>query len=402
MKRSLSFLMAVAVVACMWVTARAADAYYSHGDLTLSRYGLVFDEVRPDSTYYIPVEDLDSSITFTKRDGTTYQVKDSGENANAINKLGDGSLFSFKASKKGEGRSLIKSVELVNGKNLGGSTPDKRTAYLKVTTGSTHEAGEKKATVEVTFKPRKYVNAGDLATSVYKDILVDNGVSVDTYDTAEYELTFWISNDEMSGSSADAEAGDGFIFKPESNDENYISWGEMATLRFDASSEASKFYAKLSTKADSEIYRKYADPVGAELWFYTFVGAPTVPSTSRATLTLGVPWNTDSDNALNPKHVYIYTRNPDGTLSDITSEFTYYENWDDIEGWSIKTRKLTNYIVSDTELDLDAVQDEVIEKVSLKKPVPSTGGSDMVTAAILGGIGTLAAAGAVAFKKVSR
>ena len=48
-----------------------------------------------------------------------------------------------------------------------------------------------------------------LATSVYKDILVDNGVSVDTYDTAEYELTFWISNDEMSGSSADAEAGDG-------------------------------------------------------------------------------------------------------------------------------------------------------------------------------------------------
>ena len=115
-----------------------------------------------------------------------------------------------------------------------------------------------------------------------------------------------------------------------------------------------------------------------------------------------MPWNTDSDNALNPKHVYIYTRNSDGTLSDITSEFTYYENWDDIEGWSIKTRKLTNYIVSDTELDLDAVQDEVIEKVSLKKPVPSTGGSDIVTAAILGGIGTLAAAGAVAFKKVSR
>ena len=147
MKRILSCVMAVALVAGMGVSALAADAYNSHGDLTLSGNGLVFDEVRPDSTYYIPVEDLDSSITFTKRDGTTYQVKDSGENANAINKLGDGSLFSFKASKKGEGRSLIKSVELVNGKNLGGSTPDKRTAYLKVITGSTHEAGEKKATV---------------------------------------------------------------------------------------------------------------------------------------------------------------------------------------------------------------------------------------------------------------
>lgn len=126
-----------------------------------------------------------------------------------------------------------------------------------------------------------------------------------------------------------------------------------AALEYHADDNARAFYARLSTKADIDIYTDYGDPVDADLWFYNFIGNPEIPSTSRAWLTLGIPWDEDSDYHPDPRDVYIYQVDKYGDLEDVTDRFTYSDDAYAIEGWTIRTRQLGTYIISDTELDLD-------------------------------------------------
>ena len=130
----------------------------------------------------------------------------------------------------------------------------------------------------------------------------------------------------------------------------------------------------------SDVYAEYGDPVDADLWFYNFVGSPTVPATSKATLTLGIPWDDDDDYTPDPENCYIYTLDSDGYLTDVTASFTYSEDDQEIPGWSIRTRQLGTYIVSDTELDIDSYYDDdddtevpSIDVSNNQKPVPNTG-----------------------------
>ena len=200
---------------------------------------------------------------------------------------------------------------------------------------------------------------------------------------------------------------------PDANDTNTLIWGDdRAALKFDADDDASKFYARLSTSNMSDVYAEYGDPVDADLWFYNFVGSPTVPATSKATLTLGIPWDDDDDYTPDPENCYIYTLDSDGYLTDVTASFTYSEDDQEIPGWSIRTRQLGTYIVSDTELDVYASDDGDVEDVeddatadstvSDGKDIPNTGSSDMVNVAVLAAVLSLSAAGAVAFRKAAK
>ncbi len=133
---------------------------------------------------------------------------------------------------------------------------------------------------------------------------------------------------------------------------------------------------------------------------------------------MGIPWDEDDDYVPDPTNVYIYELDTDGYLTDVTDQFTYSEDNDSttgIEGWSIKTRTLGTYIVSDTELDLDVayVEDDTTtseEEASSDtsstsdgdKTIPNTGSSDMVNVAVAAAVVSLAAAGALAFKKASK
>ena len=234
---------------------------------------------------------------------------------------------------------------------------------------------------------------------------------IDDFGKIKVDMTFWVNNVIEDGEDTDMDAGDAFVFNPTSNEENLIIWntenGERAALKFDADDDADKFYAKLSIKSNSSIYAEYGDPVGADLWFYDFVGSSTIPATSRATLTLGIPWDEDDDYVpASPEDCYIYRLNSDGTLEDVTSSFTYNEDGD-IDGWSTRTRELGTFIVSDLELDIDVAgaeevtdPDEVVDTETPDKVIPSTGSSDMVNVAVVAGVVSLAAAGAVAFRKV--
>ena len=312
---------------------------------------VVLDGVLPNQTFYIKLGDA----------GNDYVTELSGGGKARASQLVDDNLFKISVDKDGDGKSLISKIEQVEEKRLGGMT---RASYLKVTLKDMTSTDERKANAEIEFKAKK-----------------DQDGSWKKGETAILNLNMWISNKKVSGSDGDADTGEKIYFSPEANENNVLIWGDdRAALEFTADDDAKDFYARLSTKSMSDIYSEYGDPVDADLWFYDFVGNPSIPSTSRAYLTLGIPWDDDDDYTPNPHDVYIYRLDKDGYLEDVTAMFTYSEDDREIEGWTTRTRTLGTYIVSDTELDIDSYYDDdddtevpSIDVSNNQKPVPNTG-----------------------------
>ena len=312
---------------------------------------VVLDGVLPNQTFYIKLGDANSDLITTLSGGGKAHASD----------LADDSLFKISVDKDGDGKSLISKIEQVDEKRLGGMT---RASYLKVTLKDMTSTDERKANAEIEFKAKK-----------------DKSGSWAKGETAILNLNMWISNTKVSGSDGDADTGDKIYFSPEANENNVLIWGDdRAALEFTADDDAKDFYARLSTRSMSDIYAEYGDPVDADLWFYDFVGNPSIPSTSRAYLTLGIPWDDDDDYSPDPRDVYIYRLDKDGYLEDVTAMFTYSEDDREIEGWTTRTRTLGTYIVSDTELDIDSYYDDdddtevpSIDVSNNQKPVPNTG-----------------------------
>lgn len=306
------------------------DDIASNGKLTL-------DGLLPNQTFYIKLGETGNDLTTILNDGDTA----------AASQLADDDLFKLSIDKDGSGKSLISSITQVGEKRLDGDSV--RGSYLKIVLRDSTTTDELKATAEITFKAKKTLSASS----------GDEG----TWSSGEYavlNLIMWINNSEISGSDGEADTGDSVYFSPESDEVNTFIWGDdRAAIEFTADDDAEDFYARLSTKSDVDIYTEYGDPVDADLWFYNFVGNPTVPSTSRAALTLGIPWDEDDDDYPDPEDCYIYELDSDGSLSDVTERFTYSEDSYAIDGWTVKTRVLGTYIVSDTELDIDSQSYEV-------------------------------------------
>ena len=399
--------------------------------------GGVFDVIHPDQTFYIPMGPTNSDKNdvydpvVTKWGYLLYSDASADPITIPTQFFTEKEYFKLSTKDKdGDASKLIK-IYQEDSKTIKDAPTgiDSRFGWLEVVVGDTMTSDELKGTMTLEFKPQK-----DLAEAIYdfykpddtnlsnvKKIVGYNGNDkdefidaidewVDGVDKITVDMTFWVNNVIEDGEDTDMDAGDAFVFNPTSNEENLIIWntenGERASLKFDADDDADKFYAKLSIKSNSSIYAEYGDPVGADLWFYDFVGSSTIPATSRATLTLGIPWDEDDDYVpASPKDCYIYRLNSDGTLEDVTSSFTYDEDGD-IDGWYTRTRELGTFIVSDLELDIDVAgaevedPDEVVDTETPDKVIPDTGSSDMVNVAVVAGVVSLAAAGAVAFRKV--
>ncbi len=319
----------------------AADVTYTAGSLTM-------ENVTPSSTIYIPVYDGSSAYDNV----SDYYAKD----------FRDSKLYSFRVSKEENG-SLIDSIEYVSQKNLGNYTG--RPDWIKVVLKDSTMTSEEKFEGTVTFKARK---SSDPAENLYTPANVASG------DTVTLDLNLWINNEKVEGSDASADTGDRFYFEPDKNETNVLIWGDdRAALEFDADDDGATFYARLSVKSDGGIYREYGDPANADLYFYDFVGSPTIPSTARATLTLGVPWEED-DNAPDPLGCYIYQVDEDGRLTDVTDQFTYSEDEEEIPGWTTRTRTLGSYVLSDVELDVEVAGAEESEPSQEDdKEIPDTG-----------------------------
>ncbi|MEM1484709.1 LPXTG cell wall anchor domain-containing protein [Oscillospiraceae bacterium PP1C4] len=397
MKKVLSTIMAAALVASMSVTAFAAagNAYDSDGKVisgmtVLDTNKITGEQVNPDSTIYYSLGESAATDTIVGAK--------SGLTKAELKYITNKDYFKFSVDKD-ENSKMIKSITVVTEKSIEGNRQD----YLKIVLNDSTTTSEMKVSGKVEFKAK----AASTSYTGSKAVAAATNVW-DANATLTIPYTLWVNNTEKKGSDESADTGDRIYFNPADNETNSLVWGDdRAAVKFDANDDASKFYARLSTKSDSEMYAQYGDPQNADLWFYDFVGNPTIPSTSRATLTLGIPWDTDADYVPNVSDVFIYEKDADGVLTDVTSKFTYSEDATDIEGWSIKTRTLGTYIISDTELDLAAAETEESASEATSstattdggKEIPNTGSSDMVNVAVVAAVVSLAAAGAVAFRK---
>lgn len=404
MKKVLSLVLVAAMVLSMGVVSFAASADIDvtasaaidtmdddgNTSIQLAAGKTLVADAQFGETYYIDVDDLVADV---KTAINAYAG--GGTSTIAADDLMDGDLFTFSTSKSTNG-AIVKSVSREERIKLGTT----RYNAIEIVLNDSTTTDEKKVEFTFSFKAKK-------------DSADDNGSGDPQFlknDKINFDVKLYVTNHEEVGTDTTMEAGDKFIFTPESNDKNEVIWtnasgDDIAKLAFEANDDADSFYAKLSTKYNTAIATKYGDPVGAEMYFWTFTGASTIDSTARATLTLYNPFDEEDD--VDFANGFWYTVDADGVVSEVKN-LTYVdtdEDGNDVDGFRVKTRTLGNYIFSDVELDLEEVNADAKDDGTTDadgKPIPNTGSSDMVNVAVVAAVVSLAAAGAVAFKKASK
>ena len=411
MKKFLAALLAVATVLTMGVSAFASEHPFVErmanqvgweydeieredggydvllsGDLDLGEYAVAdlkvltsdtlgygnyvdTDVVLPGKTYYVSssrinddfVPMLKAAFKNMEVDGIPTDLSHMIDNMD-LQELGrvltDKKLTSF-SYKKLEGSKLVKSVGLAEktfGKNEG------HIPGIEVKLNDFQTDDEQKIEIEVTFKVKEDVD-------LYRYGMFDFNGDYALYLTKGSKITatmvFWTNNRVTTTDGEDAMAGEGgAIWKPTKNEEQEYTWEDenntLATLTYDSDDGQTKMYYKLSTKWDNDLYAaNFADQ---DAFLYDFIAGPSASSTSRATLSLRVPF-VDEDGALTcaEDEICVYSLE-DGVLTDITSKFALVE--DDNDGYVLQTklRTLGSYVVAGPigAADADEAASEVI------------------------------------------
>lgn len=169
-------------------------------------------------------------------------------------------------------------------------------------------------------------------------------------ETFTYTFKVYIQNEHIVDDDATFTAGEkGVVVKPVKNEINTVTWEDynrtLATLSFRADSDVSFYCPRLSTRWNYYDYVDYFDDTDA--YVFDFVDSPTIPATTRPTLSLYNPFvDEDGDLTVRTSRIHIYEVD-DGELEDVTDDFRFERNDDDDYVMTIKTRTLGTYIVSE-------------------------------------------------------
>ena len=335
MKKLLAVVMAVAMLLSLSVVAFARDAQEVDFEPTAYYKGAVMatDTVRPTETVYYNVD------------------KD----------YANGDYFKFKASKD-EGSKMIDSIKLVEAKDKGVAG---RAWYVAVKMKDNMTDAETKISFSVSFT----------AKQAYVDDHANTQVVAG--DKHCFSGKFWVSNEGKAGDQ-DTAAGTGkVVFKPTANEDNEYVWEDanntLATLQLAANDDPGYFYPKLSTKWDNQTYADYF--AGQDAYLFDWIGNPSIPSTSRATLEIYNPYYDAEEDEyyVDNDSIIIYEVAEDGSLVDATAKFDITENDDGDSVFVLKTRTLGTYIVCEAEADApaDDVVDAPVDETG--KEIPNTG-----------------------------
>lgn len=158
---------------------------------------------------------------------------------------------------------------------------------------------------------------------------------------------FYVNNKILEGDQDFAAGDHGLMVKPIKNDDNTITWEDdrdtLARVTFLGDSDTEKFYTKLSTKWDHDLYDEQFPHTDA--YVFDFVASPSFSGVTRVTMELRNPFVDSDDNELvDASEVIIYQIDEDGNFVDVTSDFTYKENADGEMMFISKNRTFGTYI----------------------------------------------------------
>ena len=298
------------------------------------------DVVKPGKTYYIPFASFHGYA-----DGVNTENPTTSKLLSKI--FTDKKLSKFSYDKE-EGSKLIQSVKLVE-KNFEklpqGDGPLGHSLAFEVKLNDFLTDDEQKVAFTTELKLKDDIQFTTELSGQTFNICLRDGF------TFNMEFEFWVNNAVTTTDGEDAMAGDGgAIWKPTKNEEQEYTWEDenntLATLKYDSDDGQTKMYYKLSTKWDNAYYAEnFADQ---DAFLYDFIAGPSASSTSRATLSLRVPF-VDEDGELTcaEDEIYVYEMNDDGTLADVSNKFTFMED-EDSDGYVLQTklRELGTYVVA--------------------------------------------------------
>lgn len=329
MKKLIASLLTVATVASMAsFTAFAAGDYSATAECGANVYtdtdeALSTNTVKPDKKVYINL----NAVSFS--DGTN-----SITGASLSSYLTDKDYFKVKTDKGDDDTKMIKAISVTEKDIVAASTG--REVVVKIELNNDTTDKEFKINPSVTFTAKKAI---DFSTGT--DVAVGDKFTIDLGKV-------YITNTEQVGDTDWKAGAGGFIAKPVKNDDNEITWEDendtIAKLTFEGDSDVSKYYPKLSTKWDNADYAENFKDTDAFL--RSFVGAPAISATSRPVLELYNPFvNEDDEVTVADEDIVIYEV-VDGALVDVTAKFTIGENDDGDSVFTLKTRTLGTYIIS--------------------------------------------------------
>lgn len=351
MKKLLALLLALACALPLGVSAAAAT-----GDaIPYPNIGLVResglcngdgetyaadDVIAPDTTVYFAIEQA------------------------AVSKLTDKDFFKIKTDKGDDNAKMIQKVSVVE-KNFGDSgTLKGRWVAVKIELKQDITDNEYKLTPSVTFTAKEKVTVGGKEYPEGQKFTIN--------------FKFFMGN-TTENADQDYMAGDGgVILKPNKNEDNEITWEDenktLARLTFESDDDAKKLFPKMTTKWDDQDYADYfADQ---DAFLFDFIGAPRIPSTSRATFEIYNPYYDSDEDTLtvDPSDAVIY-QVIDGELVDVTPSFTAVETDDGDYVFRSRTRQLGTYIVAEMPIAIAARAERPAGKPAKGEPAkPASSG----------------------------